>query len=53
MLMAGAYFAASLSQSCHCSNSISPTILAILAKVLVANLLGKDGKDLQYTSANN
>jgi hypothetical protein len=49
MLMASAYSASRFSQSSHCCNCISPTILAILAKV--QSQAGKDGKDLQYISA--
>jgi len=49
MLMAGAYSASRSSQSSHCCSCISPTILAILAKVQWQ--AGKDGKGLQYISA--
>jgi hypothetical protein len=49
MLMASAHSASRFSQSSHSCSCISPTILAILAKV--QSQAGKDGKDLQYTSA--
>jgi len=49
MLMASAYSASRSSQSSHCCSCISPTILAILAKVQPQ--ASKDGKDLQYISA--
>ncbi len=49
MLMAGAYSASRSSQSSYCRRCISPTILAILAKVQPQ--ASKDGKNLQYISA--
>jgi len=49
MLMASAYSASRFSNSSHCCNCISPTILAILAKVQLQ--AGKYGKDMQYIRA--
>ncbi len=49
MLMSSAYSASRFSQSSHCCNCISPTIVAILAKVQPQ--AGKDSKGLQYISA--
>ncbi len=49
MLMASAYPASRFSHNSHCCTCISPTILAILAKVQPR--AGKDGKDMQYICA--